>query len=128
MVNLSLLVDWNNLSMFPIYRHGALFKGCLVDERQYWCNLSGIVFQEPGRNRIRSSGFVGFNCFEEFSHTSFTYYDIWKTLYLLVPKFGTLLLPPFMKTDENWVLRISALVWLSLWTMPFFVSGATPLL
>ena len=51
-----------------------------------------------------------------------------KTLYLLVPRFGILLLPPFVKTDENWVLNISALVWLSLWTKPFFLSGATPLL
>ena len=51
-----------------------------------------------------------------------------KTLYLQVSRFGTLILPPFVKTDENWVLRISALVWLSLWTMPFFLSGATPLL
>ena len=33
-----------------------------------------------------------------------------KTLYLLVPRFGMLLLPPFAKTDENWLLRISALV------------------
>ena len=51
-----------------------------------------------------------------------------KKLYLQVPRFGTLILPPFVKTNENWVLRISALVWLSLWTMPFFLSGATPLL
>ena len=41
-----------------------------------------------------------------------------KTQYLIVPRFGMLLLPPFVKTDKNWALKISALVW----TVPFFLS------
>ena len=109
--------------MFPIYRHGAFIKGCLVDERQYWCNLrslSGIASGPVALWGLTAS----MNFLTPVSHTVIS----GKTLYLQVPRFGTLILPPFVKTDENLVLRISALVWLSLWTMPFFLSGTTPLL
>ena len=64
----------------PNYLHRVLIKGCLIDERQYWCNFSGIVFQEPGKNRIKSSGFMEFHCFEKFSHACFTYCDIWQDI------------------------------------------------
>ena len=49
------------------------------------------------------------------------------SLYGLTLRLGALLAFPMVKTDENCILRMSALVWLSLWTVPFFMSGATPL-
>ena len=49
------------------------------------------------------------------------------SLYGLTPRHGALLALSMVKTDENCISRMLALAWLSLWTVPFFMSGATPL-